>query len=701
MKSLSFFLRTTLLNLGLFLTVPSLFSQILTTVNDTVDLYPEIPVTVNLLANDTIPYGDSLAVFGGGASGSNQITITYSYLGFFTYLVEPMWGLDGTLTGQYMVLDFTSQQTSSARILFRIHDHSFDSIDINNVSAVFNAYGNHFFLSGAGSSRFFVPKGTGKSTVFNQTLWIGGKGNDSTLYLAAERYRQGAYGITAGNKPDFYAGPVMDSDYYSIYQDTLWNTVWKVSKAEIEYHKSYWNTTGYVPIRNIRTWPGNGNTDYGQTRMLAPFYDRNGDGNYDPLDGDYPSVRGDQALFFIFNDDRDTHKETGGNKMKVEIHGMAYAFDLPGDSSFKNTIFVNYKLYNRSQRTYYNTYLGLFTDFDIGYSSDDFTGCDVGRSSFFAYNGTPLDGNGQPNAYGAHPPAQALTILGGPYLDVSGRDRPRFDQTGHPLCNESANGTGFGDSIANNERYGMTGFMAYKNPGTQLQDPVIASDYYNSMKSVWADSTDLVYGGEGHASAGGYGPKCRFIFPGDSDTLNWGTGCRLPNGPLYWTPSTAGITPQDFHATASMGPFTFRPGDVQELDYAFIFARDYTGNDSLPSLSKLKSMIDSIRNSYDSGKLPGGNSFFAVNDHHSIPEFSVKVYPNPASSCLTVTFNRMIREQLHIRLVQANGVMVYSSEMMPLSKEIHIDIGRLNQGIYVLMIQGKDVTITRKVVVIH
>jgi hypothetical protein len=569
------------------------------------------------------------------------------------------------------------------------------------VNAVFNAYGNHFYRSGSGSYGFFVPKGTSKSTVCSNALWIGGKGEDSTLYLAGEEYRLGLSGFINGKNPDYYAGPVMDSANYSIYQDTLWNKVWKITRSEIEYHKSHWNIPGYVPPANIMSWPGNGDTVSGQARMLAPFSDRNGDRNYDPMDGDYPLIRGDEAIFFIFNDDRDVHKETGGNKLKVEVLGMAYAFDLPGDSAFKNTIFVNYRIFNRSRRTYYNTYLGLFTDFDIGYMTDDYNGCDVERSSFFGYNGLPVDGSGQSYAYGTHPPAQAVTILGGPYMDHSDQDRPRSDQAGHQLCNESVNGTGFGDNIPNNERYGLTGFMNYIN-GVDIYTPYIASQYYECMKSIWNDSSNLVYGGNGHASGGGYGPACRFMDPGNSDTLNWGTGCQPPNGPVDWTEVTAKILPSDCRSVGSMGPFTFRPGDVQQLDYAFIFARDYTGQDSLyPSLTKLRQMIDIVRKSYTSGILPDGNSFFGISEHSLTSAFTVNIFPNPAGNSLTVSFDRMVDDIVNIRIVQTNGLCVYSKKMMSYSKVFHLDVSRLTQGVYILVVQNSDFTIARKVVVIH
>jgi len=36
----------------------------------------------------------------------------------------------------------------------------------------------------------------------------------------------------------------------------------------------------------------------GQSEKIAPFYDNNNDGIYDPMAGDYPQIKGDQALFF-------------------------------------------------------------------------------------------------------------------------------------------------------------------------------------------------------------------------------------------------------------------------------------------------------------------------------------------------------------------------------------------------------------------
>ena len=430
----------------------------------------------------------------------------------------------------------------------------------------------------------------------------------------------------------------------------------------------------------------------------------NGDGKYNAADGDYPLIMGDEAIYAIYNDDRDVHKDSGGKKMKIEIHLMTYAFDLPDDSAFKNTIFFNYKIFNRSSRTYYNTYLGAWADLDIGYGQDDYIGCDVGRNSFIGFNGSVIDGTGQSDAYGAHPPAQSVTILGEPFMDPAGHDRPRFDNEGHQLCNESINGTGFGDSISNNERYGLTNFLAFWN--TQLNryyysGPINATEYYNSMQSIWNDTTHLLYGGKGHAGYGGYGPGCRFMFPGESDSLNWGPGCQLPNGPVYWTEYTAGIAPGDIRGIGGMGPFTFHPGDVQELDLALVFARDYNSQDTVEqSVAKLQQMIDTIRKSYNTGLLPNGNSFFGINAQSANSSTALKIYPNPANETINLLFDRPVNDLVKIQIINTNGTVVYSFSLIPSGRKVQLDVSGLAAGIYIINVQAKDFTANGKAIIL-
>lgn len=692
-------------NLIIFLFTPSILkSQSVQAVSDTIDLFPGIAKTVNLLGNDTIPLGDSIKVVGGYPGNASLFSINSPQTGFYTYLVKPLWGYNNELPGSYTIIDLTNGQISTGSIWFRVHDHSFDSLEINNVSATITAFGNQFFLPALATSNtrsfYRVPKDGSAGTIFNLVPWIGGKDAGDVLYFAGERYRQGPNGLPAGQCPDFSAGPVMDSINYSVNQDTLWYRTWKIKKTDVEYHRLHWNSSGYVAPLNIRTWPAEGNTAAGQAAKLAPFHDTNLDGHYNPSDGDYPNIPGDEAIFAIFNDDRQVHAETGGKKLKTEVHLMAYAFNIPGDTVFNNTIFLRFKFFNRSDVTYFNSYLGIFTDFDLGSSSDDYTGCDVERNSFFVYNGFQRDGQGQTGTYGMFPPAQAVTILKGPLLDPVGTDRPKTDQYGNQLCNESVNGTGFGDGIADNEHYGLGGFVSFTGSGQTgfMANPIQSFDYYRYLKSEWYDSVHLFYGGLGHPDHGGYGPDCRFLFPGESDTLNWGTSCQQPAGLKNWTARTGGGIPGDYRGVGATGPFTFEPGEEQTLELALVFARDMEGSDSLyPSLDHLRKAIDRIRNSYNSGTLPNGEPFEGIADQPARKEISI--FPNPARDLFTLSFGSDIQEILTISILDMQGVRLRSERKFPDHKTISIHTGNISPGAYLIEVNGKDIHLVKKLMI--
>jgi hypothetical protein len=575
-----------------------------------------------------------------------------------------------------------------------LSNRSVTYLDINNVRARIGVPG---LIWKNDSSCFEVPKGNGTGTVYTSSFWIGGKTADSSVHLAAEMYLQGPFGGNPAENPDFYTGPVMDSSRYSAYQDSVWNYVWNLRKTDIEYHKAHYNDAGYVPIHDIQTWPGNGVVSYGQADRLAPFFDNNADGRYNPRDGDYPLIRGDQAAFYIFNDDRGPHLETTGKKMRVEIHGMAYAFDLPEDSAFNNTVFYNFKIINRSQNTYYNTYMGLFADFDIGWYTDDYMGCDVPRGSIIGYNGTTVDGSGQPGSYGDHPPAQSVTILAGPLMPPTGADRPRYDNTGHQLCNESVNGMYFGDGIPDNERLGMSYFLNFENSNTAAGYPLVAEAYYNYLHSVWRDSTNLLYGGNGRPEYGAYGPGCRFMFPGNSDTTNWGVGCQAPNGQTLWTESSVGNGPGDRRSEVSSGPFVFHPREAQDFDLGLVFARDYSSTDTSVSVDKLRDMIDIIRNSFATNTLPNGNPFMGANSNLNKASIYFQVFPNPVRDRLNVDFGTSLTGTATLRILNANGAAVGQTDVLAGTRTTSLNFSNLPEGLYLIQLSGNGMIATRKV----
>jgi hypothetical protein len=200
--------------------------------NDTVDLYTGVPVTVDLTANDSIPPGDSIHVMGGGTGACSGHATLQTSGNLFTYTA--LSGYNGECTGQYILRDDygTGIDTSSANILFRFHDHSFDSLYINNVNARFSADGKHFFYE---TAKYEVPKFQGKSTIFTNEIWIGGKTADSILHLAG-----------ALMDPDGIDNPIFDNTGAQLWNASVNGTGFGDSIVDNERYR----ITGFIVFNN-------------------------------------------------------------------------------------------------------------------------------------------------------------------------------------------------------------------------------------------------------------------------------------------------------------------------------------------------------------------------------------------------------------------------------------------------------------------
>ena len=651
--------------------------------NDTVTTIPGFDVYINVLKNDYDPSVDSMYIESvflyGEIISDSVIKITFDVTGITTNYIDYYRGYKVVY---YTVSDTTPWYSSFDKGLIYVKINNvcfYDSLNINNVNARFNCFGNHFYdLPGGTGAKYFVPNGGTSTSIFSSTFCIGGLDENDNLHLAGERYRQ------IGE--DYWHGPV--SNIYDSAYDAKWFKIWKLTKQEINYHKAHWWESGYAPIEDILTWPGNGDESAGQLAQLAPYYDKNNDGIYKPMDGDYPVIKGDQALFFIFNDARDYHSETGGLPLGIEIHGMAYAFDTPDDSALWNTTFLHYDIINLSDTTYHDTYIGSFTDTDLGYAWDDYIGCDVQRGFYYGYNGIPVDGGGEPEAYGEHPPAQGIMILGGPFMDNDGIDNPKYDINNQQICDVSINGLNFGDTIIDNERLGMTCFLYYNNSGGIQGDPHIAPDYYNYMKGYWKDNTNCLYGGNGHINSGALGPVCKFMFPGDSDTCNWGTNGMLPYGGfnqngLYWTEEAVWNDPSDRRGLGSSGPFTFKPGDVQQIDLAFVWARDYNGT-PWSSVELLKEYCTYIKDKFENDY-----NFFTVINNNFTTDNNIQLFPNPVSDFFTVKLSPKITNGTYA-VFNVLGENVISGKISG-KNSFRVNTIKLQKGLFIIKINdGKN-----------
>jgi hypothetical protein len=545
----------------------------------------------------------------------------------------------------------------------------YDQLDINNVKAQVNASGDLFW--DFAHPKFEVPKGSGLGTIFADNLWIGGLDAGGNLKIAAGTYRQSG--------TDFWPGPLDSIGNTNSTVISDYNRVWKLKKCDIEAYQN-WMLSGQpnpMPIDSIKeftilNWPTV--SPYGYP--LAPYFDYNGDNMYDANWGDIPLIKGDQAIFFVYNDKGGPHTETGGNAIGVEIQTMVYEYDCP-DSSLQNTIFVDYKIINRSSFALNNAFIGKWTDFDIGGWADDYVGCDVARGAYFGYNGDSTDDFG----YGIHPAAQGVVFLKGAFADANGMDDP---------ASSAVNGNGYGDGITDNEDLGMTRFMYYMNTSNPVNgNPNLPQHYYNYLSGSWLNGTPWTYGGNGI----GTGTTCTFMLPGTSDPAGFGTS-GIPQMP--WDENSAGILPGDRRGLAATGPFTFLPGASQTLEVAYVFGRDYSALGGEAGVAVMKQRIDSVRfkNIYPFTGCCSSSSTGIRSELTTDSE--LKLYPNPASSLLFIEYSSDSNNNI-IEIYDVRGQLVKKIENNSSIKQ-STNISDLSKGLYFVKISDREKILIRKFV---
>jgi hypothetical protein len=642
-------------------------------VNDTVRPVIGFPFEVNLLKNDFDPDGDSLFI-----PSFELFRINDS-----TWRIPPQYYLfpesyDSIKEKIYFLKDEHGAVSSANIVIIRRGTPKYDFLDINNIKALISPFGNHFW--DGENSMFEVPKGSGKSPIFNHTFWIGGVNQNGQFSFAGEYYRQS--GI------DFSMGPV--SSVYDTTYPLRWNRVWKIDKDQILAHRDHWNEQGYTPAEVIVNWPAHGSAYLGQSSNIAPFHDSDQDGRYEPFEGEYPLIRGDQAVFFILNDLKTLHTESYGRQMGIEIHAMAYAYDQPQDSALNNMIFFHYEILNLSQYTYLYTMMGLFNEFDLGNVNDDFLGCDVTSGLSYVYNGDAIDGNGEAASYGEHPPAFGLKLIGGPFLPKDGIDNEKGN------CDEGINGFNFGDHTPDNERLGLS-YCVPVNSNSEIGG--IASDCFNKMRAIRIDGQPYMYGDSmvsnlmfGYDFDGGEGPACRYFYPGDSDTLcNWGTSGQLPIGGFninshYWTDSLSNNY-GDRRGLSSTGPFIFEPNEKIPLDYCFLWSRDYQG-DHLSSVELLRERIINLSSEWPQLiKLPA--TIISIPESENISELTI--HPNPTYHSVSIILRT--NSANHYQLFNIEGSVVYSGKLLP--GKNNLDLSFLDAGIYLLNCRNKTYKIVK------
>ncbi len=524
--------------------------------------------------------------------------------------------------------EFTNAQCSSAT--------AFENIDINDVRARINLVDMWWDLNS--SAKYEVPKNGGVHSLFAGALWIGGLDDMGALHVAAQTYRQ--------NGNDFYPGPLDNNCETTNQTCSDFDYIWKINKSTIDSFIQLFN--GHNPgdgfqVSNsqipqiILNWPSknNPNSTIVGNRNLAPFFDYDSNGDYDPTHGDYPIVKGDQALWMVFNDKGNTHTETGGNTFGIEIHLMVYAFQSA--DVLNTTTFYEYTIINKCQVNYNKVYLGIWTDPDLGCYVDDYIGCDSTRDMGILYNADTLDQN-CPVGYGVNPPMLAIKVL-----EVSA------------------------DSFSAPHK--MTNFMYYNNDFTVNGNPENESHYYNYLQSKWKDASHLTRGGNGFGGT----IETNFAFPSNpSDTAGW-SECSLNN------------FGSDKRMIISSGPMDLNAGSMLRTTYAAIWTRpdlEYP----CPSFDSINFQATYVQAIFDNYIL---NSTF----NNSFSTEKIKLYPNPATNNLIV--EGKFSSQLNFSLLNVLGQEI-KTPFAKTDSNIKLNVSALVPGFYSIVIHDGNKLFTGK-----
>ena len=445
-------------------------------------------------------------------------------------------------------------------------------LDYNYVDALLQQ-GGMLWWDLINDASYEVPKGDGVSALFAGAIWMGGIDENGQLRIAAQSYRQ--------NGNDFFPGPLDANGNTNYDQCHDFDRHWKVLRSSVDSLRDtlYGNN---IP-QNLLEWPGRNNPhlSYSIPNLhLAPFIDVNNDGNYDAKKGDYPSIHGDQSIWWVFNDYGNIHTETGGIPLQAEVQAQAYSYKK--GNCLDDITFYEYTVINKSPVTIDSFFFAQWIDYDLGCYTDDFMGTDSSRNMLIIYNADNFDDTDCALNYGAWVPMLGVRFLKGPP-----------DKYGNP--------------------FHVNTIMYYIGDFTETGNPQVTKDYYYYMDGRWRDGTHLTSGGNGY---GGTQPA-NFVFPSD------------PSDPNGWSECAENNVPADRRVVMSAGPYILAPHQQTTFSIAVVFDRSFLQYNPCPTFEGIREKSDCAKIWFDA--LVGLDDVQTENP-------LVSVYPNPTSGYLHFDF---------------------------------------------------------------
>jgi hypothetical protein len=294
------------------------------------------------------------------------------------------------------------------------------------------------------------------------------------------------------------------------------------------------------------------------TAWGAPYYDHDDDGVY-TAGVDEPGIaQADQVVWYVVNDYNATTTTAlyGSQPIGIELQTTIWAYNQPG-VRLGQIIFRSNKIINKSGTTLDSVYVSMWADPDLGGASNDFAGCDTVLSMGYCYNGEATDADY--DVFDLAPPAFGYDFFQGPMVPSVG--------------DTAISGLEY---VADHKNLPMTSYGWFA-AGSAIEDPELGDyvgtlQFYNLIKGYkpTEDAVPVPWTIGNVAGA----EETKYPLSGDPVA---GTG-DLDGTASYFTPG-------DRRMCLSSGPFTFAPGESQEVVVAVLGG---LGVDNIGSVADLK-----------------------------------------------------------------------------------------------------------------
>jgi len=366
-----------------------------------------------------------------------------------------------------------------------------------------------------------------------------------------------------------------------------------------------------------------------------------------------PAINGDHFTWAVYNDAKITQHEycrNGNLPLGIEVHQSVFSF-ARWSGAMANAVFLRFKLVNKGQRPFRNFCISLWLDPDIGNSENDRVGCDTSRDIFFCYNGT----NSEPDfKYPPVPPAVGFKLVEGPLVASPG-DVGELD----------------GRPVPGYRNLRLRSFCAFVN-GT---DPDNCREAYLYMNGLDGKNNGAAFVNPETGLA------TRFMYPGDPGTLSG------------WLDGTAG----DKRMMATVEPFTFGPGQTQQVTFAMMVGQ---GGSYLSSVVVMRALMDMMSLPTDVEEDPVSA---LPSDFHLFPN-----YPNPFNPATTLRYALPTRCDVEVAVFNVLGRRVATLVCETQSAGEHTvvwnstdDKGRtVASGVYFYRVRAGDDVQSRKMVLL-